>query len=113
MDIVRIGAGCSEIAPPEEIGAKAAILAGLALMQTSGSDPKPPPLCRFVWGKIRSFLAYASSVTVTFDAFTLPDGVSRGVVRASEDALPQDNTFQFVIWPGQSRVALGDFETEG
>jgi hypothetical protein len=47
-----------------------------------------------------------SSVTVTFDAFTLPEGVSRGVVRTSEDALPLDNTFQFVIWPGQSVSVL-------
>ena len=47
-----------------------------------------------------------SSATVTFEAFTLPDGVSQGVVRATEDALPQDNAFHFVIWPGQSVSVL-------
>ena len=47
-----------------------------------------------------------SSATVTFDAFTLPDGVSRGSIRAADDALPQDNAFYFVIWPGQSLSVL-------
>ncbi len=47
-----------------------------------------------------------SSATVTFEAFTLPEGVSQGVVRAADDALPQDNSFHFVIWPGQSVSVL-------
>lgn len=47
-----------------------------------------------------------SSVTVSFDPFTLPEGVSQGVVRASADRLPQDNEFHFVIWPGQSVSVL-------
>ena len=38
MEIIRIGAGCSEIAPPEDIGAKAAILARMA----SAGVPVPP-----------------------------------------------------------------------
>ena len=47
-----------------------------------------------------------SSTTVSFDAFTLPEGVSRGTVRTGEDSLPQDNAFHFVIWPGQSLSIL-------
>ena len=43
-----------------------------------------------------------SSKMVMFDPFTLPEGISRGVVRIEEDALPQDNVFYFVVWPGQS-----------
>jgi nucleoid-associated protein YgaU len=30
---------------------------------------KQPPLCRFVWGKLTSFLAYVPSVSVTFTMF--------------------------------------------
>ena len=47
-----------------------------------------------------------SSTTVSFEPFTLPDGVSRGTVRTGEDSLPQDNAFHFVIWPGQSLSIL-------
>lgn len=47
-----------------------------------------------------------SSVTVTFDPFTLPEGISRGTVRLEDDALPQDNQFNFVLWPGQSLSVL-------
>lgn len=47
-----------------------------------------------------------SSVTVTFDPFTLPEGISRGTVRLEDDALPQDNQFHFVLWPGQSVSVL-------
>ena len=47
-----------------------------------------------------------SSTNVSFEPFTLPDGVSRGTVRTGEDSLPQDNAFHFVIWPGQSLSIL-------
>ena len=57
MGIVRIGAGCSEIAPPEEIGAKAAILARIA----SASVPVPP-------------------------AFVLPIGLCAAIVEGDHDA---------------------------
>lgn len=43
-----------------------------------------------------------SASIVTFEPFTLPEGVSRGAVRISEDALSSDNAFYFVVWPGQS-----------
>ena len=54
----------------------------------------------------RTNLEPNSSATVSFEPFTLPDGVSRGTVRTGEDALPQDNAFHFVIWPGQSLSIL-------
>ncbi len=47
-------------------------LVNLTLLQTTGGV-KPPPVCRFVWGKIRSFLSYVSSVSITFKMF-LYDG---------------------------------------
>ncbi|MFQ5790373.1 MAG: BatA domain-containing protein [Acidobacteriota bacterium] len=47
-----------------------------------------------------------SSVTLRFEPFTLPEGVSRGVVRVEDDALPRDNRFYFVLWPGQSLSVL-------
>jgi nucleoid-associated protein YgaU len=65
----------------------------LTIMQT-GSEVKPPPLCRFVWGKIRSFLAYVSSVTVTFKMF-LPDGTPvRADVKASLSQYKDDDVFK-------------------
>ena len=69
-------------------------IVSLALMQTSGSELKPPPLCRFVWGKIRSFLAYASSVTVTFKMF-LPDGTPvRADAKISLTQYKDDDVFK-------------------
>ena len=69
-------------------------IVGLAMMQTSGSEPKPPPLCRFVWGKIRSFLGYASSVTVTFKMF-LPDGTPvRADAKISLNQYKDDDVFK-------------------
>lgn len=65
----------------------------LTVMQ-SGSEVKPPPLCRFVWGKIRSFLAYVSSVTVTFKMF-LPDGTPvRADVKVSMSQYTDDDVFK-------------------
>jgi pyruvate,orthophosphate dikinase len=57
VDIIRIGAGCSEIAPPEEIGAKAAILARIA----RAGVPVPP-------------------------AFVLPIGLCAAIVEGDHDA---------------------------
>lgn len=47
-----------------------------------------------------------SSTTVTFDPFALPEGTSRGIVRAGTDALPQDNSFNFVLDRGQALSVL-------
>jgi hypothetical protein len=47
-----------------------------------------------------------SSATLTFEPFTLPEGISRGTVRAASDSLPHDNAFHFVLWPGQSLSVL-------
>jgi hypothetical protein len=47
-----------------------------------------------------------SSATVTFEPFTLPQGISRGQVSIDADVLPQDNVFHFVLWPGQSLSVL-------
>jgi hypothetical protein len=47
-----------------------------------------------------------SSATVTFEPFILPEGISRGQVSVESDALPQDNLFHFVLWPGQSLSVL-------
>jgi hypothetical protein len=47
-----------------------------------------------------------SSATVSFEPFTLPEGISRGQVSIGSDALPQDNVFHFVLWPGQSLSVL-------
>ena len=57
MDIVRIGVGSSEIAPAEEIGAKAAILARIA----SAGVPVPP-------------------------AFVLPIGLGAAIVEGDHEA---------------------------
>jgi hypothetical protein len=42
------------------------------------------------------------SAMVRFPDFTLPQREVRGVVRAAADNLPVDNTFRFVLSPGQS-----------
>jgi hypothetical protein len=47
-----------------------------------------------------------SSETISFDPFTLPEGMSRGTIRAEPDKLPQDNAFHFVLWPGQAVSVL-------
>lgn len=47
-----------------------------------------------------------SSTTVSFDPFTLPNGVARGTVRLDEDKLAKDNAYHFVLWPGQSLSVL-------
>lgn len=41
----------------------------LVKLTVKQSADKQPPLCRFVWGKITSFLAYVPSVGVTFTMF--------------------------------------------
>ncbi len=51
-------------------------------------------------------LAPNSSATVSFEPFTLPEGISRGRVTIGDDALPKDNSFYFVLWPGQSLSVL-------
>lgn len=51
-------------------------------------------------------LAPNSAATVIFNAFPLPDGFTRGSVRAAPDALPQDNTFFFALSRGQAISVL-------
>ena len=46
------------------------------------------------------------SEAVTFSPVLLPQGLSRGVVRAGTDALPEDNEFRFVLTPSNSLSAL-------
>ena len=45
----------------------------LALTVVRSAAQGQPPVCRFVWGKLSSFLAYVPSVSVTFTMFR-PDG---------------------------------------
>jgi hypothetical protein len=47
-------------------------------------------------------LAANSSMTVGFDPVTIPAGEARGAVRISEDALPVDNVYYFVLSSGQA-----------
>ncbi len=47
-------------------------------------------------------LAPSSASTVPFAPFPVGDEIVRGTVRAGSDALPADNTFHFVIQPGQA-----------
>ena len=58
---------------------------------------KQPPLCRFKWGRLVSFLSYVSSVSVTF-TFFLPNGtpvraeVKATLVQYSDDSIfPRQN----------------------
>ncbi len=51
-------------------------------------------------------LAPNSSVTVSFEPFTLPEGISRGRISIGDDPLPKDNSFYFALWPGQSLSVL-------
>jgi len=48
----------------------------------------------------RASLGPNRSATVTFEPFPLPPAVARGTVRVTPDALPQDDTFHFVLAPG-------------
>lgn len=47
-----------------------------------------------------------ASSSVTFQAFTLSDPSVHGVVKAGSDALPADNTFDFVMTPSQTVSVL-------
>jgi hypothetical protein len=47
-----------------------------------------------------------SSTSVSFAQFTLADANLRGTVRAGTDALPQDNTFHFVLTPSRPLSVL-------
>ncbi len=47
-----------------------------------------------------------SSATVQFSSLPLPQRVSRGTVWAGTDPLPRDNTFHFVITPGDAISVL-------
>jgi hypothetical protein len=68
-------------------------LVNLTLLQTAGGV-KPPPVCRFVWGKIRSFLAYVGSVTITFKMF-LSDGTPvRADAKVSLTQYKDDGVFK-------------------
>jgi hypothetical protein len=51
-------------------------------------------------------LAPNSADTVPFAAFPIAEEIIRGTVRAGSDALPIDNTFYFVIQPGQALSLL-------
>ncbi len=51
-------------------------------------------------------LAPNSSLTVGFDPVTIPAGEARGTVRISDDALPQDNLYHFVLSSGQALSIL-------
>ncbi|GMR12086.1 MAG: BatA domain-containing protein [Gemmatimonadota bacterium] len=46
------------------------------------------------------------SAAVTFDAFTLSDPFTRGTVRIDADAMPQDNSINFVLSPGRALSIL-------
>jgi hypothetical protein len=47
-----------------------------------------------------------NSATVTFTPFLVPEGISRGLVRAGQDPLPVDNVFHFVLSPGEAVSVL-------
>ena len=51
-------------------------------------------------------LAANSAGTVTFASVALPAGLTRGVVAAGADAMPQDNRFNFVLAPEQALSVL-------
>jgi hypothetical protein len=51
-------------------------------------------------------LAPNSAGTATFASVALPEGLTRGVVSAGADALPQDNRFNFVLAPEQALSVL-------
>ena len=51
-------------------------------------------------------LAANSAGTVTFASVALPAGLTRGVVAAGTDAMPQDNKFNFVLAPEQALSVL-------
>ena len=58
-------------------------------------------------------LAPNAAATVDFAAAPLPSGVTRGVVRAADDALPRDNAFFFAISRGQALSVLVIDHREG
>lgn len=51
-------------------------------------------------------IAPNAAASVTFAQFTLADPSAHGVVKAGTDALPADNTFDFVLTPSQSVPVL-------
>jgi hypothetical protein len=51
-------------------------------------------------------LAANSAGTATFTSVALPAGLTRGVVSAGTDAMPQDNSFNFVLAPEQALSVL-------
>jgi hypothetical protein len=58
-------------------------------------------------------LAPNAAATVDFAAAPLPGGVTRGVVRSADDALPRDNAFFFAISRGQALSVLVIDHREG
>ena len=54
-----------------------------------------------------------AAATVDFAAAPLPSGVTRGVVRLADDALPRDNSFFFAISRGQALSVLVIDHREG
>ena len=66
-------------------------LVALTLIDTT---IKTPPLIRFIWGSLQSFLAYVTSVSVTFKMF-LPNGTPvRATVALSLTQYGDDKVFQ-------------------
>ncbi|MSR07781.1 MAG: VWA domain-containing protein [Gemmatimonadetes bacterium] len=55
---------------------------------------------------VTSDIAANGAAGVTFTAFNLPDGVSRGTVRAGPDNLLADNAFHFVLSPERTLSVL-------
>ena len=51
-------------------------------------------------------LSPRSAMNVTFAPFPLPEGTSRGTVRAAPDQLPADNVFHFTLTQGQAVSVL-------
>jgi hypothetical protein len=47
-----------------------------------------------------------NAATVTFTPFLVPEGISRGLIRAGQDLLPVDNVFHFVLSPGEAVSVL-------
>jgi len=66
-------------------------LVNLALIDTT---IKTPPLVRFIWGSLQSFLAYVTSVSVTFKMFLLNGTPVRATVALSLTQYGDDTVFQ-------------------
>ena len=51
-------------------------------------------------------VAANASASISFSPFTLSDPSVHGVVKAGDDPMPADNTFDFVVTPSQSVSVL-------